>query len=400
MIKRIKIRDFKSIREVDIQFDPVTILVGRSGTGKSNVVQAIRFLRNILLNPQGAINFEWGWDRIIPVDAGNTARTSIEVLFSVPGEAEEYTYHIGFIGMKFASESLKVGKDLIFAHSLRERVTPGFLGAPTPRTLVWDWDVAPNISTLPNHEAPVLGQFPTLENVVYAYAALCTSIGYYHFPASVLDTYRNPPENPQISEFTKNIPGLSDTGSNYMEIVRRITQDFHNPTIRKNILASLKQINPSVASIELNSLLGPQNVIVGHTAKGRIFDLKLEQESDGFRRFYAHLLALYQTPPKLTLIFEEPENAIFPGALSLLAEEFKAAPRENRGQIIFTTHSPLLLDSFDVENVRVVDMRDGNTTVGPVSKEQQEAVRERLLTTGELLIVESPRQEVASHPGK
>jgi predicted ATPase len=38
MIKRIKIRDFKSIREVDLELDPVTVLVGRSGTGKSNIV--------------------------------------------------------------------------------------------------------------------------------------------------------------------------------------------------------------------------------------------------------------------------------------------------------------------------------------------------------------------------
>ena len=41
--------------------------------------------------------------------------------------------------------------------------------------------------------------------------------------------------------------------------------------------------------------------------------LDLTEESDGFRRFYAHLLALYQTPPKQTLVFEEPENGIYPG---------------------------------------------------------------------------------------
>lgn len=128
--------------------------------------------------------------------------------------------------------------------------------------------------------------------------------------------------------------------------------------------------------------------MVGHRAGGRVFDLSLEQESDGLRRFYAHLLALYQTPPKLTLVFEEPENAIFPGALSLLADEFKAAPRENRGQVILTTHNPILLDSFDVDNIRVVEMRDGKTIVGPVSKEQREAVKDRLLTTGELLTVD------------
>jgi predicted ATPase len=134
---------------------------------------------------------------------------------------------------------------------------------------------------------------------------------------------------------------------------------------------------------------------VGHLAGNKVFDLSLEQESDGFRRFYAHLLALYQTPAKLTLVFEEPENAIFPGAMSLLADEFKGASRENRGQVILTTHNPTLLDRFDVESVRVVEMRDGQTRVGPVSKEQRDAVKNRLLTTGELLTVEEPKMETS-----
>ena len=64
MIKRIKIRDFKSIRDLDVDLGPITVLVGRSGTGKSNFVQAIRFLRNLLLNTREAINHEGGWDRI------------------------------------------------------------------------------------------------------------------------------------------------------------------------------------------------------------------------------------------------------------------------------------------------------------------------------------------------
>src|SRR5438552_16849797 len=95
MIKRIKIRDFKSIRELDLEFDPVTVLVGRSGTGKSNLVQAIRFLRNLLLNYNEAISYEFGWDRIAPVGE-KSPKTSIEVSFAVPGDDKEYSYRIVF----------------------------------------------------------------------------------------------------------------------------------------------------------------------------------------------------------------------------------------------------------------------------------------------------------------
>jgi predicted ATPase len=387
MIKRLKIRDFKSIRELDLSLDPVTVLVGRIGTGKSNTVQALRFLRNLLLGGiENAANYEWGWERIVPAGE-KRPKISIEVIFSLPGEAEDYAYAIAFGcpgqlpypgPITLRSESLTLGADTLFSRVLTDANR-------------WDWQKAPEVANLPPQSpAPLLGSFPSLQKVVYAYAGLTSGIGCYHFPASTLsENYGADPR----AQFLQSIPGLSDNAHNYLQVMRGITQDFHHPNIRKNILASLQSVNPSIASVELDSMTSPSRAIVGHLAAGRVFELNLQQESDGFRRFYAHLLALYQTPPKLTLIFEEPENAIYPGALSLLADEFKAAPDDNRGQVLITTHNPALLDSFDVDNVRVVELREGKTLVGPVSKEQTSAVKEHLLTTGELLEIDQPRIE-------
>jgi predicted ATPase len=384
MIKRIRIRDFKSIRELDLELDPVTVLVGRSGTGKSNLVQAIRFLRNLLLNYEEAINYEFGWERIVPVGEPRP-NTLIEVFFSIPGGEQEYNYCVSFgpIGQHtfpnaviLKAERLDLGKEKIFSRRRADNNK-------------WEWEKPPKVSPMPPFgEHPMLGFFPSLEQVVFANAALSTGIGYYHFPASTL-TLESPPQRGQ--SLWQKIPGLSDNASNYRDVMRGITQDFHHPNLRKNLLASLQAVNPNIESVELDSLITPQRAVIGHKAGDRYFALNLEQESDGLRRFYAHLLALYQTPAKLALVFEEPENAIFPGALSLLADEFKAAPRENRGQVILTTHSPILLDCFDVDNVRAVDMRDGNTVVGRVSKEQRQAVKDQLLTTGELLTVDKAK---------
>jgi predicted ATPase len=383
MIRRIKIRDFKSIREVELELDPVTVLVGRSGTGKSNLVQAIRFLRNYLLIPQEAVKYEFGWQRVIPVGE-KSPKTSIDVSFSVPGEDREYIYRIRFgvrpghspDDLALTTEGLSLGSEPLFSRSR----LPDFQ---------WSWQHAPNIAPLPQHtETSMLGSFPSLQQTGVAYAALSRGIGYYNFPASVLAFSGQPAHGQQLLEA---VPGLSDHAANYREIIREITQDLHHPNIRKSLLASLQAVNPSIESVQLDSLTNPQRAVIGHRAGGSVFSLSLEQESDGLRRFYAHLLALYQTPSKLALVFEEPENAIFPGALSLLADEFKAAPREDRGQVILTTHSPILLDSFDVDNVRAVEMRDGKTVVGRVSQEQRQAVKDHLLTTGELLTVDKAR---------
>jgi predicted ATPase len=397
MIKRIRIRDFKSIRELDLELDPVTVLVGRSGTGKSNLVQAIRFLRNYLLNPQEAVSYEFGWARIIPVGE-NEPKTLIEVTFSVPGEERDYNYQISFQKRpghgdpSLQAESLRLGNECLFSREFGQEKGP----TTFRQGAHWHWQTPPKVALQPGFaETPMLASFPSLQQVVFAYAALSTGIGYYHLPSTVLGIARGPEHGQQ---FLQAVPGLSDNASNYREVMRGITQDFRRANIRKSLLASLQAVNPGIASIELDSLTNPQRAIIAHKAGDRVFELSLEQESDGLRRFYAHLLALYQNPSKLTLVFEEPENAIFPGALSLLAEEFQATAREERGQVILTTHNPIFLDSFDVDNIRAVEMREGATVVGRVSKEQRQAVKDRLLTTGELLTVDRARLDDEAKP--
>jgi len=124
---------------------------------------------------------------------------------------------------------------------------------------------------------------------------------------------------------------------------------------------------------------------------GKLYHFDVKEESEGFRRFMAQLVALYQSPPKQTMCFEEPENGIHPGALEILAGEFEKCPVEGRGQVILTTHSPQLLDYFDSKAIRVVQLENLETKIGPVSANQTDALRNRLLSPGELLTVDPAR---------
>jgi hypothetical protein len=57
----------------------------------------------------------------------------------------------------------------------------------------------------------------------------------------------------------------------------------------------------------------------------------------------------------------------------------------------------LLLDHFDVEQIRVVKLNGPESRIGVVSAEQMEAIRDGLLEPGELLTVDPARmQPVAS----
>jgi hypothetical protein len=260
-----------------------------------------------------------------------------------------------------------------------------------------DWVTWPSVIPVvqdPNRKS-WLGSFPTISEAVLAFAAWTNGVGWHDFPATVFSpTYRAS----DAAGESASSRGLSDGAGNYLSVVRDLTQDLRDHRSRRQILARLHSLNPTVRSIELDSLLSPSKVIVGHQQDATSFLLDLGQESDGFRRFYSYLLALYQTPPKLVLMFEEPENGLYPGALQDLAEEFSAAASESRSQVLLTTHSPNLLDGINVDCIRVVDLdlSTMKTRVGRLEESQAEAVRDSLLHPGELFTVDRARIEPSS----
>ena len=81
--------------------------------------------------------------------------------------------------------------------------------------------------------------------------------------------------------------------------------------------------------------------------------LGLHQESDGTLRALATLTALYQDVPLSyagPLSLEEPENALHPGALAVLADAIREAA--TRRQIILTTQSPNLITWCRADDLR------------------------------------------------
>ena len=372
MIHRFRVQNFKSIVDVDVDLSPVTVLVGKSGTGKSNFVQALRFLRDVLISNQ---NLQQSWPQLRPVMASD-APTTFCVEFSVAGIEEKFQYELSINksgpGQPPDNERLTLGDRCLF-HQVNA-------GQGSAR-----WVVEPELFRFRQPGAIALGRIPSISEIVIAFTALTSGIGCYVFSDKVLC---------QPGRENQRTRGLADDAGNFLDTLRDVVSNLQDLKVRKSIVAALQRVNPSISSVELNDIQNPSKVVVGHRFDGKTLALDLSQESDGFRRFYAHLLAIYQRPPKQTLIFEHPEDGIHPGALSLLAEEFKAAPEQGHGQVILTTHSPKLLDHFDVEQIRVVELAGLETRIGFISAEQKEAIRDKLLEPGELLTVDPARMQL------
>ena len=374
MIHRFRVQNFKSIVDVAVDFSPVTVLVGKSGTGKSNFVESLRFLRDLLSSEEQRVAAQQRWSQLRPVTRLDTS-PRFEIEFSIVGITERFTYALALStrGPRHApiEERLLLGESCLF-HQKR---------VDERSQLSAQWVVEPELLQAPKPGPIALGRIPSISEVVIAFTALTSGIGCYAFPDTVLcgDT-QGPPTT-----------GLDDGADNYLTALKEIVSNLQDLNVRKSIVGALQRVNPSVSSVELNDIQQPTHVVVGHKSNEKTVALQLSQESDGFRRVYAHLLALYQRPPKQTLIFEHPEDGIHPGALSLLAEEFKAAPHDGRGQVLLTTHSPKLLDHFDADQIRVVELNGFETQIGLIASEQQAALQDRLLDAGELLTVDPAR---------
>ena len=372
MIRRIRIQNFRSLVDVTVDLNPLTVLIGRSGTGKSNFVHAIRFLRDILSSRNWQLQQQNGRSQfILPITKPN-ARLTYTVYFKIHGFQGELIYHLDL------PESLGGGG---FNVKLKESLHLD--GKPIFQQENGKWVVEPNIRPIPNGVSIQLGSLTGIREATFAYVALTKGLGCYDFPGNVLQTPGQ----------TLTAPlGLDDKGSNYLAVASGITNNLDRPTDWLDLFRSLMSLNPAIRKLDLQ--LPDQNKIeVGYKIQEQLRQFDISEESEGFRRMLAHMLALYQTPAKQTMLFEHPENSIHPGALQTLFESFDSHVKEDRGQVILTTHSPQFLDYFSVDDIRVVTIENQDTQIGPLAPEQKEGVIEGLLLPGELLTVDEARLE-------
>lgn len=375
MIKHLRVSNFRSLgQDVDIELGPLTALVGQNGSGKSNVVDVLRFLSDAMrLGLEGAVTKRHGIAAVRRWSSGRPFNLSIDLeIEQDDGLRAEYGFTLkgettAEYGVKSEMANIRRGSFLedSFIHN-EYRIEEG-------EWIKWPRDLRPRVDTL-NLALPLLGgdeRFRVLADELRSIAI------YSIFPDVLREPQKYDPAKP-----------MNEHGGNWVSILK-------DPVSWKSdLLAALGKLTGDIEDLEIRSTGGYLIAMFKHSGNGKKkkwFDAA--QESDGTLRVAGILTALLQDPSLPLIGIEEPELTVHPGALPLLCDFIRQASRSS--QVILTTHSPELLDLLTAEELRVVERSDGVTSVAPLDEDQRHLVRDHLMTLGEVLRTEGLRQHVA-----
>ena len=160
-------------------------------------------------------------------------------------------------------------------------------------------------------------------------------------------------------------PLLDEEGQNLPALLTELDQ---NQT--KNLIAALRRILPDIRDVEVSKPTSGRDERVFYSLwermpyRGRTGRYQLPVPawmlSEGTRRITAILALLQRDPPPSLLCIEEIENGLDPWTVIAVLEQLRSAA--DRGvQVIVTTHSPWLLDSVQIHDILEVTRSEGET---------------------------------------
>ncbi len=388
VIERLRVKNYRSLADVDLKFDRLLVLVGANGSGKSSVIDVLKFLRDSMVRDlDDAIVDRGGIASLRRWSSKGASDVSIQIKLRDLSWEGEYSFVIGSGkdgAWRVKSEKLLIyrpGDSMLLGLKIIDIIVEYHLkdGKVVGRTRGLD-HLGENLPKLVSSTSLLLKQLRVLElsgAIDNIYRFLSEMSFYAIYPNILRDPQKPGSDYP-----------LEERGQNLASVLRKLRNKSRKDTYNV-LIDAIGRVVEDIRGYSVDQLGSVLVTQLHHTSpeegrKGPKFDLS--QESDGTLRMLGILTAVYQDPPRLLLAIEEPELTIHPGALGVLCDVVQEASA--RSQVVITTHSPDLIDRFPAEVLRVVEKRDGVTRVGPISSEQREVIKRSLYSPGELLRME------------
>jgi predicted ATPase len=334
MIKRLRFKNWRSLKDVTIDdLTPITVFIGANSSGKTNILDALYFLRHITQRGVVQAVFNWGGaDKIHTSGVALTEAIELEMTY-IPKEQSSLTWNISFefeqAQMPFLfTQSLRHGNDLIIKNS------PVSLPTTEGRDIQ-------GIAAGEQHDSS-------------AHAAEMINT-YIAKRWQMLDENFMPPLRISSRE-TGDLYDMNRCADNLIHIL-----DFMRKT-KKDVYDRFQDDFTWLFG-HVESLTTERNEAEARLSL-RERGLAVQEAptiSAGTARVAAMLAAYYvldirQAELPGLLVIEEPDAALNPGILRNFVEQLREfTTGEHPRQIILTTHNPTFLNYFQPEEVRVVE---------------------------------------------
>lgn len=328
LLEKVHIKNYLSLRNVELPLKRLTVLVGPNASGKSNILSALD-LFNTMMIAEKSPPAEFIQDRLW---AGEANRIIFQLHANV--EATQAVYKLELKAdaeNPFSAEELSVNDGKVIAIQSGE-------GA------VLDEDGKNETKYKSNNLALKSAGDYGHKPITSAFTEFVKGWKFYDFqPGSMRGRVT------KLADFilgkSKDLgdsPKLDDTGST----LPLLLSDWH-----ENASDRFHSVSTSLA--DCTNLRIDHCPINGDTQlcllEGYEKPIPLERASDGTLRLVAYYVLLNEPELPPLIAIEEPERNLHPGALTDIANVL--GQLSERTQVIITTHSSQLLDAFNPENL-------------------------------------------------
>ncbi|WYL97295.1 MAG: AAA family ATPase [Gloeotrichia echinulata IR180] len=367
MLKQLILENWKSFRYAELPLDPLTVLIGTNASGKSNVVEALEFLKRIA---QGAnIDAALAGDKILPSIRGGVdwaalkpeTQFTLKVLFASEDEKREYLYVAKIQTLPFIrvlEEYITVDK-LFLAVPILDKLSINNYHNHNRSGLV------EGLITAINDKEPTWNQSNDKDLIIL------TRLYRTKYIDSIAATLENilvlDPIPSKMREYSRLSDTLESDASNIAGVLAALPDD-KKTEIESTLSAYLKELpEGDIQKVwaEKVGRWGTDAMLYCEEEwkPGQITEIDARSMSDGTLRFLAIITALLTRPEGSQIVIEEIDNGLHPSRAQLLVRILREIGTKRKIDILLTTHNPALLDALGPEIVPfvVVAHRDSET---------------------------------------
>jgi energy-coupling factor transporter ATP-binding protein EcfA2 len=343
-VTRLRLRNWRNFREAKVTLDGRAFVVGPNASGKSNLLDALRFLRDVA-KPTGGLASAFaaphrrGFSAVRCLEARNPSYIELEI--AVGGDAEPDLW----------------GYTLRLQQRPRERLVTVEREEVRHRGVVLKQQLRPKTGGDPDLFSQTLLEQVQTRGEFRALVEFLTSIRYLHVvPQIVRDARRHlsEPDDPYGGDLLRRISDMPEKSrrprlANVANALRVAVPRFQDLRLerdndgRPHLLAAYNHWRPNAAA-------QPEEVF-----------------SDGALRLIGLLWSI--TEGGGPLLLEEPELSLHDAVVQQIPAMIQRARRLSGRQVIATTHSAAMLDvpTIAAAEVHRIDVSKGWSTIETVA---------------------------------